>query len=66
MLVSWMRRMVKPGDLGALRALSALWVIRGQTVTCLCETTRRAEATVFLARPSLKETNVGLGFYGIV
>jgi hypothetical protein len=63
-VVSWMRRMVKPGDLGALRALSALWVIRGQTATCLCETTRRAEAIVYSTRRNLKGANIDLGFYG--
>jgi hypothetical protein len=56
--------MVKPGDLGALRALSALLVIRGQTATCLYETTRRAEAIVYFSRRNLKGVSIGLGFYG--
>ena len=43
--------------------LSALWVIRRKTTTCLYETPRRAEATVFRTRPSLKEENVDLSFY---
>src|SRR5512139_4089548 len=28
-------------------SLSALWVMRDRLATCLCETSRRAEATVF-------------------
>jgi hypothetical protein len=45
-------------------SLSALWVIRGLSATCLFETSRRAEATVSLTRQILKESNVGLSFYG--
>jgi hypothetical protein len=63
-VASWAQRMMKPGDLGALRALSALLVIRGQTATCLYETTRRAEAIVYFTRQNLKGDNIGLGFYG--
>jgi hypothetical protein len=39
-------------------------VIRDFSATCLFETSRRAEATVFPARLTLKECNVGLSFYG--
>jgi hypothetical protein len=45
-------------------SLSALWVIRDYSATCLFETSRRAEATVFQSRRTLKENNVGLSFYG--
>ena len=41
-----------------------MWVIRDELTTCLFETSRRAEATVFPARLTLKENNVGLSFYG--
>ena len=37
--------------------------MRSQATTCLFESSRRAEATVFLTRPSLKEGNVDLSFY---
>jgi len=37
--------------------------MRGQAATCLFESSRRAEATAFHARPSLKESNVALSFY---
>jgi hypothetical protein len=37
--------------------------MRGQAATCLFESSRRAEATAFRARPSLKESNVDLSFY---
>jgi hypothetical protein len=56
--------MMKPGDLGGSTSLSALWVMRGRIATCLFETSRRAEATVFRTRLNLKENNVGLSFYG--
>jgi len=42
---------------------SALFVMRSMTTTCLFETSRRAEATAFLARLNLKEKNVVLNFY---
>jgi hypothetical protein len=38
--------------------------MRDRLATCLFETSRRAEATVFLTRLALKENNVGLSFYG--
>jgi len=34
--------------------------------TCLFETPRRAEATVFRSRLSLKESNVDLSFYEVL
>ena len=37
--------------------------MRSQAATCLFESTRRAEATAFRSRPSLKERNVDLSFY---
>ena len=37
--------------------------MRGQAATCLFESSRRAEATAFHTRPSLKERNVDLSFY---
>lgn len=37
--------------------------MRSQAATCLFESSRRAEATVFRTRPSLKEQNVDLSFY---
>jgi len=37
--------------------------MRSQAATCLFETSRRAEATVFLSRQILKENNVDLSFY---
>jgi hypothetical protein len=37
--------------------------MRSQATTCLFESSRRAEATVFRTRPSLKENNVDLSFY---
>jgi len=38
--------------------------MRDGLATCLFETSRRAEATVFLTRLILRENNVGLSFYG--
>ena len=40
--------------------------MRSQAATCLFETPRRAEATVFWTRPSLKEHNVDLSFYEVL
>ena len=40
--------------------------MRSQAATCLFETPRRAEATVFPTRPSLKEGNVDLSFYEVL
>jgi hypothetical protein len=37
--------------------------MRSQAATCLFESSRRAEATAFQTRPSLKESNVDLSFY---
>jgi len=36
------------------------------SATCLSETSRRAEATVFRPRQNLKEHNVGLSFYTVL
>jgi hypothetical protein len=40
--------------------------MRSQAATCLFESSRRAEATVFSTRPSLKEGNVDLSFYELL
>jgi hypothetical protein len=40
--------------------------MRSQATTCLFESSRRAEATVFQTRPSLKESNVDLSFYELL
>ena len=40
--------------------------MRSQAATCLFESSRRAEATVFRTRPSLKEDNVDLSFYELL
>ena len=40
--------------------------MRSQAATCLFESSRRAEATVFRTRPSLKENNVDLSFYELL
>jgi hypothetical protein len=37
--------------------------MRSQATTCLFESSRRAEATVFRTRPDLKEKNVDVSFY---
>jgi len=40
--------------------------MRSQAATCLFESSRRAEATVFLTRPNLKESSVDLSFYELL
>jgi len=56
------KKNVKRGDLRQQRASQPCQSYAAKTATCLFETSRSAEATVFVKRPFLKENNVDLSF----